>query len=135
MNQWKEVLGLNFEMNIMDNATLSTKLNEGTGEIPFVVSSTNAAAGDPDHGLFVYKGTTCTTHNDQALFDLISEAAAEFDMDKRVELYGQVQDMLHDGCYTIPIVNTNVIYGLNGSVQGLVTDPGYVPDLTGVYFE
>ena len=135
MNQWKEVLGLNFEMNIMDNATLTTKLNEGTGEIPFVVSSTNAAAGDPDHGLFVYKGTTCTTHNDQALFDLISEAAAEFDMDKRVELYGQVQDMLHDGCYTIPIVNTNVIYGLNGSVQGLVTDPGYVPDLTGVYFE
>ena len=43
--------------------------------------------------------------------------------------------MLHEGCYTIPIVNTNVIYGLNERVQGLVTDPGYVPDLTGVYFE
>lgn len=135
MSQWKNVLGLNFEMNIMDNATLTSKLNEGTGEIPFVVSSTNAAAGDPDHGLFVYKGTTCTTHNDPELFALINEAAAEFDTEKRIELYGQVQDMLHEGCYTIPMVNTNAIYGLNANVQGLKTDPGYVPDLTGVYFE
>ena len=135
MSQWKKVLGLNFEMNIMDNATLTSKLNEGTGEIPFVVSSTNAAAGDPDHGLFVYKGTSCTTHNDPALFNLISEAAAEFDVEKRITLYGQVQDMLHDGCYTIPIVNTNAIYGLNAAVQGLKTDPGYVPDFTSVYFE
>lgn len=135
MSQWKNVLGLNFEMNIMDNATLTSKLNEGTGEIPFVVSSTNAAAGDPDHGLFVYKGTTCTTHNDPELFALINEAAAEFDTEKRIELYGQVQDMLHEGCYTIPMINTNAIYGLNANVQGLKTDPGYVPDLTGVYFE
>lgn len=134
MNQWKEVLGLNFEMNIMDNATLTTKLNDGTGELPFVVSSTNAAAGDPDHGLFIYKGTTCTTHEDPALFELIDEAAAEADIENRIELYGQVQDMLHEGCYTIPIVNTNVIYGLTENVQGLATDPGYVPDLTGIYF-
>ena len=43
--------------------------------------------------------------------------------------------MLHDGCYTIPMVNTNAIYGLNAAVQGLKTDPGYVPDFTNVYFE
>ena len=135
MNQWKKVLGLNFEMNIMDNATLTSKINSGTGEIPFFISSTNAAAGDPDHGLFVYKGTTCTTHNDPVLFDLISKAAAEFDMEKRIKLYGEIQDMLHEGCYTIPMVNTNAIYGLNESVQGLTTHPGYVPDLTGIYFE
>lgn len=41
--------------------------------------------------------------------------------------------MLHEGCYTIPMVNTNAIYGLNESVQGLETHPGYVPDVTGVY--
>jgi len=135
MNQWKKVLGLNFEMNIMDNATLSSKLNAGTGEIYLAMSSTNAAAGDPDHGLFVYKGTNVTTHKDPALFDLISKAAAEFDTQKRTQLYGQVQDMLHEGCYTIPVVNTNALYGLRGDVQGLVTHPGYVPDLTGLYFE
>lgn len=36
MNQWKKVLGLNFEMNTMDNATLTSKINSGTGEIPFM---------------------------------------------------------------------------------------------------
>ena len=45
------------------------------------------------------------------------------------------QDMLHEGCYTIPMVNTNAIYGLKEGVQGLEAHPGYVPDLTGVYFE
>ena len=74
-------------------------------------------------------------HKDPALFDLISKAAAEFDTEKRVKLYGEIQDMLHEGCYTIPMVNTNAIYGLNESVQGLETHPGYVPDVTGVYFE
>lgn len=135
MNQWKKVLGLNFEMNTMDNATLTSKINSGTGEIPFMITSTNAAAGDPDHGLFVYKGTACTTHKDPALFELINQAAAEFDTEKRVSLYGEIQDMLHEGCYTIPMVNTNAIYGLKEGVQGLEAHPGYVPDLTGVYFE
>ena len=135
MNQWKKVLGLNFEMNTMDNATLTSKINSGTGEIPFMITSTNAAAGDPDYGLFVYKGTACTTHKDPALFELINQAAAEFDTEKRVSLYGEIQDMLHEGCYTIPMVNTNAIYGLKEGVQGLEAHPGYVPDLTGVYFE
>ena len=133
-NQWKQV-GLNVEISVMDSATLSTAIRDCTGTTYLVTSSTNATTGDPDHGLFVYKGSDCTTHKDQKAFDMIAAAVQEYDTDKRRQMYEEIQDYLWDMCVTIPVAYTSVIYGTGSDVAGLPTDPGYTPDLTKVYFE
>ena len=68
------------EISVMDSATLSTAIRDCTGTTYLVTSATNATTGDPDHGLFVYKGSDCNTNKDQKAFDMIAAAVQEYDL-------------------------------------------------------
>ncbi len=133
-NMWKEI-GLNVEIQMVDSAAYSTSLSARTGEYPLNLGQTNAAVGDPDHGLASWKGEFNTVHDDPEIYRLLDEGASENDPGKRVAIYEELQQKCWDYYGTIPLAFSNVLYGVRNNVKNLDTDPAYCPDFSLVTFQ
>jgi peptide/nickel transport system substrate-binding protein len=110
-----------------------------------------------EHNIMVYGLTTTTGEGDKALrwfhsehttgqsfvnwkvpeYDkLIDDAAKETDMEKRLELYRQAQQMLKDECVIIPTLHREILTAARNNVKGFENNFTFeAPSLKGVYIE
>ncbi|MEA4919682.1 MAG: ABC transporter substrate-binding protein [Clostridiaceae bacterium] len=136
---WKEV-GVTLELTPLESATLSTAMNNQ--EQDFCLAGTSVASFQAGQGLFDFFHTDSigSTSNRSYLANpdvdsIIDQIMAEFDKDKRSELVGEAQEMIHD-LYPIMIIgHTSYIVGMRKNVQGFEFTPTQRYDLSKLYFE
>lgn len=109
------------------------------------------------HNIMVYGLTTTTGEGDKALrwyhsghttgqyfvnwknpeYDaIIDEAAKTLDVEKRLELYKQAQQMLKDNCVIIPTLHREILTAARSNVKGFENNITFeAPSLKGVYVE
>ncbi len=132
-SQLKEI-GIKAEIETVDGATWSERLKEGTYDIapqPFTVS-----AGEPNYFFLrnvfsdgANNTSRCYGIKDGALDELIAKAATEADKTVRGEYYNDIQDIIKDNEYVIPIWYDVTIFAANKRVQNFNIDVTFCPDL------
>lgn len=131
--QLKEI-GIKAEIETVDAASWSERLKEGSYDIapqPFTVS-----AGEPNY-FFVRNvqsgGTNNSSRsygiNDSTLDELIAKAATERDNTVRGGYYNEIQEIIKDNEYVIPVWYDVTIYATNKKVQNFNLDVTFCPDL------
>lgn len=129
-SQWQDNLGVTVKLDIRETASFVTAFT--AGEFQVSIGGWAADYPDPQNWLPIFTSTAPLNFghysNDQ-YDDLIAEAGAEVDFDRRLELYGQAQQLLIDEVGVMPLS-----YPLRGAlvkpwVQGFVPSPreGTVP--------
>ncbi len=131
--QLKEI-GVNTQIETVDSATWSKRLKEGTYDIapqPFTVS-----AGEPNY-FFVRNVKTGGSNNaarsfgikDAALDSLIDKVAVEPSKTERQKYYAEIQKLVKEKEYVIPIWYDVTLYAMNKRVQNFNLDVTFCPDL------
>ncbi|KNZ41127.1 ABC transporter substrate-binding protein [Acetobacterium bakii] len=131
--QLKEV-GIDATIETVDSATWSQRLKEGTYDIapqPFTVSS-----GEPNF-FFVRNALSTGSNNvsrnyginDADLDGLIQKVAIEPNEKKRKDYYSQIQKLVSDKNYIIPIWDDITLYATNKKVKNYALDVTFRPDL------
>lgn len=131
--QLKEI-GIEAQIETVDSATWSQRLKEGTYDIapqPFTVSS-----GEPNF-FFVRNALSTGANNvsrnyginDADLDALIQKVAVEPNKKKRQDYYSQIQKLISDKNYIIPIWNDVTLYAANKKVKNFAIDVTFRPDL------
>ena len=68
--------------------------------------------------------------------NLVDTAVKTLDDNKRKEIYRQIQQMLHDSCIIIPMLDREILSAARSNVKGFKNDISYeCPVLKNVYFE
>ncbi len=131
--QLKEI-GVNAQIETVDSATWTKRLKEGTYDIapqPFTVS-----AGEPNY-FFVRNLRSGGTNNssrsygikDAALDSLIDKVAVEPSKTERQKYYAEMQKLVKEKEYVIPLWYDVTIYAMNKRVQNFNLDVTFCPDL------
>ncbi len=131
--QLKEI-GVNAQIETVDSATWTKRLKEGTYDIapqPFTVS-----AGEPNY-FFVRNVRSGGTNNasrsygikDAALDALIDKVAVEPNKTERQKYYAEMQKLVKEKEYVIPLWYDVTLYAMNKRVQNFNLDVTFCPDL------
>lgn len=134
-----ELIGIGIDARIerVDAAAWSQRLKEGDYDIsihPFTVS-----AGEPNY-FFTRNLQTGGSNNvargygisDAELDDLIAKADVELDKAARQELYAQMQRLVREEDYIIPIWYDVTLYAMRSGVQNFEIDVTFCPDMFAV---
>ena len=128
--------GIMANIEILDKATYSEKGKENGGT-NITITSQTATTGDAYQAIGTIFSTTSRTgiinSNDERLEEMISEASAEYDDDRRKELYREIQDYIVNNHYAIPIAFTGILTGITKDVQNFRLSPANTPDFTYVF--
>ena len=135
-SQLKEI-GIAAEIEIVDAATWSERLNAGDYDVtlsPFTVS-----AGEPNY-FFVRNVQTGGSNNaarsygisDPQIDALIEAVAVQPDRNQRIADYQELQRLVKDQEYIIPMWYDVTIYAMNNRVQNFNLDVTFCPDLFAV---
>lgn len=131
---WKEA-GINVTITTYDLATIRernvAKLTR-FGRTRFF-----AGSGDPDHAMSIWAigyagGLNC---NDPHIQELLDAGRAEYDNQKRKEIYGELQEYCWNTYYSVPMAFPYISYAHGDYVKGFEFVPSGLPDLTKVTVE
>ncbi|HEX6034510.1 MAG TPA: peptide ABC transporter substrate-binding protein, partial [Anaerolineales bacterium] len=133
--KYKEVLGLDIPLNPVE-ATTYTNLTKDVNTAPqFFILGWCADYPDPQNWLSVYWKTGAFGERigftNPEMDEIMTQADAELDAEKRADLYAQAQDMLVEGGYVAFMWNNVNTYLVQPWVKGLVTtsmDSGWAGD-------
>lgn len=119
-------IGINVSLNTKDWAAyLDDRLKE-PGYQAFMLGWTGDY-GDPDNFLYYHFGPGGTKDignwEDPELFRLLTEARAESDESKRVELYAQAEKILFDAALRIPVVHSEPLNAQRANISGWQPSP------------
>ena len=131
--QLKEI-GVDAQIETVDSATWSERLKSGDYDIapqPFTVS-----AGEPNYYFTRNVESSGANNkgrnygiNDAALDELIEKVAIEPDKAARQDYYAQIQQMVKENEYVIPLWYDVTIYAMNNRVQNFNLDVTFCPNL------
>lgn len=120
--QWKEI-GVTVEIEQMENAAWLTRQNNL--EFDLTVCPTNNSVGDADGNftkMFLSANTgnagNFAAYNNPAADELILAARAEGDQEKRVGMYGELQQIIADDAVWIPAGVPDLQVVTRGNVKG-----------------
>lgn len=125
--KYKEVLGIDMPLNPVE-ATTYTNLTKDVNTAPqMFLLGWCADYPDPQNWLSVYWKTGAFAErigfSNPELDDIMTQADAELDQTKRMELYAQAQDMLVGGGYVAFMYNNVNTYLVKPWVQGITSTP------------
>lgn len=131
--QLKEI-GVNAQIEAVDAAAWSERLKNGDYDIapqPFTVS-----AGEPNYFFTRNLESTGSNNksrsygiNDTALDELIEKVAVEPNKAERQKYYSEIQKLVKENEYVIPLWYDVTIYAMNKRVQNFNLDVTFCPDL------
>lgn len=106
--KYKEILGVNIELNFNEWSTFQQKTNSGDYQMGNMLWSTDY--DDPMSMISLFttenSGNIPTRWSNEKFDDLIEQASREMDENKRVELYSQAEQVLfEEGCNICPLIN------------------------------
>ena len=132
-----KAIGIDAQVELVDAATWTQRLKDGEYDIsihPFTVS-----AGEPNF-FFVRNMLTGGSNNvargygisDAELDAMIRQVEAEPDKAKRQDLYAQMQRLVRDNEYLLPVWYDVTLYAMNRRVKDFEIDVIFCPDLFAV---
>ncbi len=132
----KEV-GITMKIEEYDAATwMGEKLKDkNTDAAPYVFT---ADTYDPDQAymnMFAGSGYSTVSKTDAKLNELLKAGRGETDVEKRKEIYYEVQDYIQEHVLVIPLVENFINYAHSDKIEGFVPDPGVQPELRFVSFK
>lgn len=97
--------------------------------------------GDPDN--FIYAlldednigSNNYTYFKNDEMHDLLIEAQTEVDEEKRIELYKEAQEIIHDEAPWVPLAHSTPLLAGSKDLKGFLPHPTGSDLLSGVYFE
>lgn len=106
--KYKEILGVNIELNFNEWSTFQQKTNSGDYQMGNMLWSTDY--DDPMSMISLFttanSGNIPTNWSNEKFDSLIEQASREMDENKRVELYSQAEQVLfEEGCNICPLIN------------------------------
>lgn len=110
--KYKEILGVNIELDFNEWSTFQQKTNGGEYQMANMVWTTDYDDPMSMISLFTTEnaGNIPTNWSNEKFDELIAQASREMDETKRVELYGQAEQVLfEEGCNICPLVNERKI--------------------------
>ena len=128
MQQEGKEIGLHFEINNTDSSTAWNLLT--TGEYDVLIMSVNmAASGDPETAMKSYfrsyseetPNYNLSGYSDPEVDALFDKLSVEFDIDKRIELVKQIEQMMMDDSCCIYFCYPLINYVTKSDVVGLVS--------------
>ena len=121
-DQFKKVLGVDFDIEMADAATFSARFSRG--QYNFTVGSWTAAWPYPDNWLsnLFSSGSSGNYfgYTNPKTDDLIQRASAELDRSKQLDLFGQAQKIVLDDAGVAPIYHAESFLVLNPRVRDFV---------------
>jgi oligopeptide transport system substrate-binding protein len=134
---WKESLGINVKLQEADWNTFFSNLHRGNYQMGGCLR--NAFFKDPFYHLSLFKqsdsATNPTTWTNPAYQDLLDQAVKITDMDKRIAILQQAEEMLLDAMPVIPIYSQTCQFLLGENIKGVTIDDLERIDFKKIYFE
>lgn len=132
-------IGVTVELEPQDGAALSAELGAGSTRFNLFVGG-YIMGNDPDAygSLFRSNGPfNWFNSNTPGVDELFDRAAVEMDEDARFELYAEVQRLIADDAFFVPVVDNLRVLAVNNRIGGIV-EAGLVPiflfqDMTQLY--
>lgn len=127
-------IGINLEIQQLQQSELLTKYR--AQELPMLLMNWGPDYTDPDANgtpFANYEAQSLAwrnSWNDPQAIELSKQAAVELDPAKRVELYGQLVEYMHNNGPFAILFQPARIYGLRNNVQGFIYDPGDTPGIS-----
>lgn len=93
--------------------------------------------GDPDNFLYVLldKTNSNNAYVSEELHDILVEAQKTMDHEKRVELYNQAQEIIHEDAPWVPLVHSTPPIALKSNVKNYIPNPTGTEKLHRVWLE
>ena len=115
---WNEI-GLNATVDIQE---FSIYLDSLMGEGPrpdaiFIANSNELLDADRESSFIYHMDGAAASNSDAEMAALIDAARVETDVAKREEMYHEIQQLVHDQHYTVPLFNLQDIYGLSERME------------------
>lgn len=130
-NMWTAI-GLNVNIEILDNATLVT--NNAKGATPIALTTNTTSAGNPETLLINFEKASAGWTADADLVARIQKAKTIVNDSERAAAYSALQEEIWDLHTVIPICVARVAYATRDNVAGLECHPSKQPDLSKIYF-
>ena len=112
-------VGIDMQIENYEFATFISKLING--EIAITINS-NSGGSDPSDSFTPYErnsGNACAEFRDEELLDLLEAAKNEPDQEARKEMYKEVQEIVHDNYYFIPLYTGRTVYAVREGITGV----------------
>lgn len=133
-------IGVNLEIEQFESSALFDAVNNGR-QTTYILTWSNST-GDCHNSIFpvFHSSNHGATGNrmwytNEKVDELIEEAVKEFDNDKRMELYKEVQELVVNDAPWIPLFHKVTSVGVNSHIKGLTLDPGSMHIYKNVYYE
>jgi peptide/nickel transport system substrate-binding protein len=114
-----------FTVNVQSDTWSPDYLSKYLGEYGAYLLGWTGDVGDPHNflGTFFQSPSPAWNHDNQEIYDLLDEAEAETDEDRRVELYEEVNVLIADELPGLPYVHTEPALAFAANVTGYVPSP------------
>ena len=129
--QWKQV-GINLKIDILEQVAV-TELN-ATGQTRITTTDYTTSTGDPGHSLQIYRSTWngALQLKDEYIDEMLDKGLQEFDNEKRIEIYHELQEYIWNYYTCIPLVFPKNMVMYSAKIQGLtLPKSGYILDYSG----
>lgn len=115
---WKEI-GVETEIIV---ATDSAYVGQG---YDYQIGLRAGNANEPSNILIIYDSAfgQKIQPNDPHIDSELARCKTLLDNDERAQAYGELQEYLYDIRYTVPLLETPVVFGVSDKVEGFVSDP------------
>lgn len=135
---WSQV-GVTLVLNPTESGALTTSLNKGEQEL--CCAGTSYSLFEAGAGLYnmfhterMYSGSARSNLSSPEVDKVLDEINITSDAEKRAELVGQAQELIHEESPFIYIAFTKNIIGAGSKVRGFVPTPTAMYDFRTVYF-
>ena len=122
-------IGVTMEIEQFESSALFDAVNNGRHQAYILTWSNNT--GDPHNSVnnVFHSSNHGATGNrmwytNEKVDELIEQGAMEFDNEKRMEIYKEIQEIVVDDAVWIPLYYKTVNVGVKAGVKGVVVDPG-----------
>ncbi len=115
---WSE-LGVNTEIVVASDSAYTGQGYE------YQIGLRAGNANEPSNILIIYDSAFGgkIQPNDDYIDSELARCKTLLDNDERAEAYGDLQEYLYEIRYTVPLLETPVVFGVSDSVEGFVSDP------------
>ncbi len=133
-SMWKEI-GIDTEVQIMEQATLLSKAAEGT--VTMGITSSTPTTGDPDHALMPWPSEykSFLRIDNPKIDEYLLRGKSTYDTAEREKVYNEAMEYMWTQYNMIPICFTDAIYAAGASIENLECNPGNTPNLAKVTFK
>jgi peptide/nickel transport system substrate-binding protein len=133
-SMWKEI-GIETEVQIMEQATLLSKAAEGT--VTMGITSSTPTTGDPDHALMPWPSEykSFLRIDNPEIDEYLLRGKSTYDTAEREKVYNEAMEYMWTQYNMIPICFTDAIYAAGASIENLECNPGNTPNLAKVTFK